>query len=81
MCIKIGDLVKKKTIADSEVGLVVDVKMPHEGLTVSEHMKHMLTSYQKVVYVLFPREEKAEQLRESDLVVQLRHSIGSSMVS
>lgn len=67
MNIDVGDLVGGKT--NGELGLVVDKKMPNEGLSTSMHVKHMLDSYQKVYYVFFSSSGKDGPYHADDLLL------------
>jgi len=68
MGFKIGDLVKCK-LKDHKLGLVVDKKMPNEGLSISMHARHLLEVYQRVYYVYFSGEGKKGPYHETDLIL------------
>jgi hypothetical protein len=68
MSFKIGDLVKCKS-QEQRLGLVVDKKMPNEGLDISAHVKHLMGVYKKVYYVYFSGLGRRGPFHETDLVL------------
>lgn len=65
----IGDLVRSR-FNRGKVGIVVEKKMPNEGLTTSLHTQHIISVYPLVYYVCFTGEGKTGPYMESDLVLQ-----------
>lgn len=68
MSINIGDLVQCRGHG-CKFGLVVDKRLPIDGLTTSHHVKHMLDTYQQVYYVYFSDEGKTGPYYSADLKV------------
>ena len=66
MHIRVGDLVK----LGQKLGLVVDQKISNEGLNSSMHVRHILSTYPQVYYVLFPGEGRSGPYHETDLKIQ-----------
>ena len=75
MHIRLGDLVKCRTIRDSSVGIVVKEHMPNQGLD-SAHVRHIQSSYPHVYYVYFSDVGRVDgPYQASDITVQ--QSVGS----
>lgn len=66
---KIGDLVTCRS-KGSKVGIVVDRKISCGGLSMSEHVKHMLSIYPHVYYVYFSGEGKTGPYHETEVLLQ-----------
>ena len=73
MHIDIGDLVRWKD--GTKVGIVIEKKMPNEGLVTSMHVRHLIDTYPKVYYVYFSEEGRVGPIHETDLRLQQSHSI------
>jgi len=68
--INVGDLVRCRKDTVSRIGLVVDKKISNEGVNVSMHTKHLLSTYPKVYYVFFSGTGKSGPYHETDLILQ-----------
>jgi len=66
MSIDVGDLVQCRDHG-TKVGLVVDKRMPNDGLSTSLHVRHMLETYQRVYYVYFSGEGRLGPYYSADL--------------
>lgn len=65
----VGDLVKCRD-QGQKIGLVVDRKISNEGLTISMHTSHLLSSYSRVYYVYFSGCGRSGPYHETDLFLQ-----------
>jgi hypothetical protein len=73
----IGDLVKCRHLGQ-KVGLVLEKKISNEGLSDSEHAKHLLGIYPQVFYVFFSGLGRTGPYHENELLLQQKcHSISS----
>jgi hypothetical protein len=68
MHINVGDLVQSRN--DKKIGLVVEKKLPNEGLNCSMHVRHMIDNYPRVYYVLFSDEGRSGPFHETDLMLR-----------
>jgi hypothetical protein len=78
MLINVGDLVQCRP-RGPQIGLVVDKKLPNDGLIDSMHVRHMLNSYASVYYVYFSGEGKLGPFYEAELKLQQSFQIGESI--
>ena len=78
MHINVGDLVQCRK-KGYKVGLVIDKRMPNDGLSSSRHVRHMLNSYSSVYYVYFSGEGKLGPFYEADLKLQQSCQRGESI--
>jgi hypothetical protein len=57
-------------VQGQKVGIVVDRRLPSEGLNSSMHVRHMIGVYPQVYYVFFSGEGTAGPYYEGDLTLQ-----------
>lgn len=65
--ISIGDLVQCRN-RGSQLGVVVDKKLPNENLAGSMHVRHLLNVYDYVYYVYFSEAGKTGPYHIEDII-------------
>lgn len=69
MSLNVGDLVVHR-LMNLNIGVVVDKRLPNEGLNHSAHVRHLLQTYPRVYYVYFAKVGRFGPVHESELVLQ-----------
>lgn len=78
MQIGIGDLVTCRSSGD-KIGLVVAKKISNEGLTLSAHAQHLLSSYSNVYYIYFSGEGTSGPFLPDEVRLQQQIRLSQSL--